>query len=199
MKKYTVIPNLFRELLLILVLLALSACHQPASQNFSDSITLYEAWSEFHTKKDAESCRKFVDALENFEPEKFNSYPILKSQTKNQMKVCRETAQSLMENLESSEPVDEKLITDKIAQIDLCMLAYLRNQNFALEDTHQKFFTYFMWLLGTIIAGGVILILLNIREIKKKDLIIYNSEQFLKHSMEVQEAERRRISRDSKI
>ena len=76
------------------------------------------------------------------------------------------------------------------------MLAYLRNQNFALEDTNNKYFSFFLWLLGTIIVGGVILIYLNIREIKKKDLIIYNSEQFLKHSMEVQEAERRRISRE---
>ena len=112
------------------------------------------------------------------------------------MNVCMETAQDLLKILEDTEPADKKIITEKIEQIDLCMLAYLRNQNFALEDTHRKYFSFFIWTLATIIVGLVILVCLNIREIKKKDQIIYNSEQFLKHSMEVQEAERRRILRE---
>ena len=182
--------------LILLTLTTFTGCQDTANKSFTDSIAVYEAWSDFQKQKDATSCRRFIDSIENFEPEKFNSYPILKSQTKNQMKSCMETAQSLLEILESSQTPDEKIISEKIEQIDLCLLAYLRNQNFALQDTQQKYFSFFMWLLGTIIVGGFILIYLNIREIKKKDQIIYNSEQFLKHSMEVQEAERRRISRE---
>ncbi len=182
--------------LLFLILFSLTGCQDTANKSFTDSINVYETWSDFQKQKDAASCKKFIDSIENFEPEKFNSYPILKSQTKNQMKICLETAQSLLEILEDSEAPDDKVVTEKIEQIDLCLLSYLRNQNFALQDTQQKYFSFFMWLLGTIIVGGFILIYLNIREIKKKDQIIYNSEQFLKHSMEVQEAERRRISRE---
>ncbi len=182
--------------LLFLILFSLTGCQDTANKSFTDSINVYETWSDFQKQKDAASCKKFIDSIENFEPEKFNSYPILKSQTKNQMKICLETAQSLLEILEASEAPDDKVVSEKIEQIDLCLLAYLRNQNFALQDTQQKYFSFFMWLLGTIIVGGFILIYLNIREIKKKDQIIYNSEQFLKHSMEVQEAERRRISRE---
>ena len=182
--------------LLFLILLSLTGCQDAANKSFTDSITVYETWSDFQKQKDAASCKKFIDSIENFEPEKFNSYPILKSQTKNQMKICLETAQSLLELLEASEAQDEMVVSEKIEQINLCLLAYLRNQNFALQDTQQKYFSFFIWLLATIIIGGLILIYLNIREIKKKDQIIYNSEQFLKHSMEVQEAERRRISRE---
>ena len=182
--------------LILLSLTALTGCQDTANKSFTDSITVYETWSDFQKQKDAASCKKFIDSIENFEPEKFNSYPILKTQTKNQMKICLETAQSLLEILEASEAPDEKVVSEKIEQIDLYLLAYLRNQNFALQDTQQKYFSFFMWLLATIIVGGFVLIYLNIREIKKKDQIIYNSEQFLKHSMEVQEAERRRISRE---
>ena len=182
--------------LLFLILFSLTDCQNTANKSFTDSITVYETWSDFQKQKDAASCKKFIDSIENFEPEKFNSYPILKSQTKNQMKICLETAQSLLEILEDSEAQDAMVVSEKIEQIDLCLLSYLRNQNFALQDTQQKYFSFFIWLLATIIIGGLILIYLNIREIKKKDQIIYNSEQFLKHSMEVQEAERRRISRE---
>lgn len=182
--------------ILFLILLFLSSCQNPANKSFTDSITVYETWSEFQKQKDAASCKKFINSIENFEPEKFNSYPILKSQTNNQMKSCIETAQSLLEILETEPVPDEKVVSEKIEQINLCLLAYLRNQNFALQDTQQNYFSFFIWLLATIIIGGLILIYLNIREIKKKDQIIYNSEQFLKHSMEVQEAERRRISRE---
>ena len=76
------------------------------------------------------------------------------------------------------------------------MLAYLRNQNYALEETHQTYYKYFLLYIITFGVGAVILVFLNIREIKKRDKIIYNSEQFLRHSMEIQEAERRRISRE---
>ena len=194
-KKTFVMPNLFRHLFLIFLLLLLASCSQQTQQNFTDSKIVYAAWTEFHQKKDITSCRKFIEVAEKYEPQKFNSYPELKEATKNQLNTCVSTANAILELLEKGE-ADSETINPMIEEIDLCMLAYLRNQNFALEDTNNKYFSFFMWLLGTIIAGGVILIYLNIREIKKKDLIIYNSEQFLKHSMEVQEAERRRISRE---
>lgn len=110
---------------------------------------------------------------------------------------------SILELIESKAKKNEQLDDDELArisasieQIDLYMLAYLRNQNYYLEEIHGEYYSYFKWLLVTAFAGGAILIWLNIQEIKKRDKIIYTSEQFLKHSMEVQEAERRRISRE---
>lgn len=176
-----------RFILLIICILLLTSCTKKTGQKFNDSKVVYDAWAEFHQKKDSESCRRFITAIEEYEPEKFNSYPELKASTKNQIETCKKTAELLLLDLDND---------NYIETIDLCMLAYMRNQNFALEDTHNKYFSFFMWLLATIIAGGVILIYLNVREIKKRDQIIYNSEQFLKHSMEVQESERRRISRE---
>ena len=184
-----------KKLLPLILLILLTSCSQKTQQNFTDSKVVYAAWADFHQKKDIDSCRRFIDAAENYEPQKFNSYPELKEATKNQLNTCITKGHDILDLLEKGE-ADSQSINLVIEEIDLSMLAYLRNQNFALEDTNNKYFSFFLWLLGTIIVGGVILIYLNIREIKKKDLIIYSSEQFLKHSMEVQEAERRRISRE---
>ena len=186
MSARNIMPNLFWHLSLIFLLFFIS-CGQNTGKNFNDSKIVYEAWEEFHQNKDEESCRSFILAIENYEPEKFNSYPELKAETKKQIETCKQTAKLLLQDPDNKEYIEK---------IDLCLLAYMQNQNFALEDTNNKYFSFFMWLLATIIAGGVILIYLNVREIKKRDQIIYNSEQFLKHSMEVQEAERRRISRE---
>lgn len=75
-------------------------------------------------------------------------------------------------------------------------IAYLEAKNRELEKTHQRFFEYFIWLFATILGGSFILVLLNVRESRRKDKIIYNSELFLNHSIQVQEAERRRISQE---
>ncbi|MCR5289712.1 MAG: hypothetical protein K6E51_06960 [Treponema sp.] len=64
-------------------------------------------------------------------------------------------------------------------------IAQLEQENQKLEETHKKFFTYFVWLFATIVVGAIILIILNIRESKQKDRIIYNSEQFLQHSIQI--------------
>ncbi len=76
------------------------------------------------------------------------------------------------------------------------LIARLESKIRELEKSQQTFFNYYMWLTATILTGAFILILLNARESRRKDRIIYNSEQFLQHSMQVQEAERKRISLD---
>lgn len=76
------------------------------------------------------------------------------------------------------------------------IISELQDRNRELEETHQKLFTYFAWLLGTMLTGSVILFVLNMLESRRKDTIIYNSEQFLQHSIQVQEAERKRISQE---
>lgn len=177
-------PKLFRYIFPILFLIFIS-CSQKKVQNNNDFKFVYDTWVEFQQKKDMQTCRKFISVIDAYEIETFNSYPELKAAAKNQIETCRTTALLLLEQPENME---------YIQTINLCLLEYIQTQNYVLEDTHNKFFTFFMWLLATIISGGVILIYLNAREIKKRDQIIYNSEQFLKHSMEVQEAERRRIS-----
>lgn len=74
------------------------------------------------------------------------------------------------------------------------LIAYLENRNRELEVSHQKFFSFYMCLTATILTGAVILTLLNVKEGRRKDRIIFNSEQFLRQSIQVQEEERRRIS-----
>ena len=74
------------------------------------------------------------------------------------------------------------------------IISELKKKNRELEEEHKQFFTYFLWLTATILTGSVILVFLNVRENKRKDKIIYSSEQFLQHSIRVQEAERKRIS-----
>lgn len=73
-------------------------------------------------------------------------------------------------------------------------LLSLIQENADLKKKQDMFFNYFLWLIATIVVGAVILILLNVRESRQKDKIILSSKQFLHHSIEVQEAERKRLS-----
>ncbi len=117
------------------------------------------------------------------------------------METCRAEARNILEIVSGVDgaglDASRRLALDHAVQkIDLAMLAYLRNQNYALEDTHNTFYQYFIMYIVSFAVGAVILILLNAREIKKRDRVISESEQVLRHTMEVQEAERRRISRE---
>lgn len=185
--------------LCIIFLLLITSCSKSPKEKFTDSKIIYNAWSEFHEKKDLPSCQSFINCLENYQIENFNSYPELKKSAETQMEICRGQAQNILNILSQGTPLDniqQLKLEESIRKIDLCMLAYLRNQNYALEETHQTYYKYFIFYIFTFGIGAVILIFLNVREIKKRDKIIYNSEQFLRHSMEIQEAERRRISRE---
>ena len=188
-------------LFIIIILLALSSCAKSTDEKFIDSKALYSSWSEFQQKTNEFSCRTFIENLEHYEIEKFDSYPELKAAAKEQLETCRVEAYNILEivsgrngsELTSSERIS---LDNSIQKIDLAMLAYLRNQNYALEDTHKTFYQYFVMYIVSFAVGAVILICLNAREIKKRDKVISESEQFLRHTMEVQEAERRRISRE---
>ena len=200
MKKNSVMPNLFRHLIILIVLI-LTSCSKQPQEKFTDSKLLYSSWVDFQEKRDEASCRAFIEALDNYQIEKFNSYPELKAAAQNQMETCRAEARNILEIVSGADgaglDASRRLALDQAVQkIDLAMLAYLRNQNYALEDTHQTFFQYFIMYIVSFAVGAVILILLNAREIKKRDRVISESEQFLRHTMEVQEAERRRISRE---
>lgn len=156
---------------------------------------------EFQQKRDETSCLAFIEALDNYQIEKFNSYPELKAAAQNQMETCRAEARNILEIVSGVDgaglDASRRLALDQAVQkIDLAMLAYLRNQNYALEDTHNTFYQYFIMYIVSFAIGAVILIFLNAREIKKRDRVISESETFLRHTMEVQEAERRRISRE---
>lgn len=195
-----VMPNLFRHLIIPIVLI-LASCSKQPQEKFTDSKVLYSSWVEFQQKRDETSCLAFIEELDNYQIEKFNSYPELKAAANNQMEICREQAQNILALVSNADGVgldaSQNLALDQAVQkIDLAMLAYLRNQNYALEDTHNTFYQYFIMYIVSFAVGAVILILLNAREIKKRDRVISESEQFLRHTMEVQEAERRRISRE---
>ena len=193
------------KIFIIAILLTFVSCSQKTQKKFTDSKILYAFWVDFQQNKTEDACRAFIETLDNYQIEKFNSYPELKAASKEQMENCRQEAQTILkivssnaENTETSElnPSQRLTLDQSIQKIDLAMLAYLRNQNYALEDTHQTFFQYFIMYIVSFAVGGIILILLNAREIKKRDRVISESEQFLRHTMEVQEAERRRISRE---
>jgi signal transduction histidine kinase len=188
-----------KKLSLILVALILTfslvSCSRKKRSGAHDSKKLYLAWKNFNDKKDTNSCRDFVDELEKFEPDSLDAYPDLREQTKEQILTCRTESRKILSLIEAGEP-DPILIYEAGRKINLNMLSYLYNQNYVLEETHQKIFDYFVWLLITIVLISVVLIFLNAREVRKRDKIIYNSEQFLRHSIEVQEAERRRISQE---
>ncbi len=195
-----VMPNLFRHLIILIVLI-LTSCSKQPQEKFTDSKVFYSSWVEFQQKRDVTSCRAFIEALDNYQIEKFNSYPELKAAAQNQMETCRAEAQIILALVSSADSAGldalQNLALDQsIQKIDLAMLAYLRNQNYALEDTHNTFYQYFIMYIVSFAVGAVILIFLNAREIKKRDRVISESEQFLRHTMEVQEAERRRISRE---
>ena len=180
----------------IIILLLLTSCSQKPQEKFIDSKILYSSWVEFHQRKDEASCRDFIHNLENFQIDNFNSYPELKNAAINQLETCKTEAQNILVILSDANRSDDADIDQSIQKIDLAMLAYLRNQNYALEDTHNTFYQYFIMYIVSFAIGAVILIFLNVREIKKRDRVISESESFLRHTMEVQEAERRRISRE---
>ncbi len=188
-------------IVIILILLILASCSKQPQEKFTDSKVLYSSWVEFQQKRDETSCLAFIEALDNYQIEKFNSYPELKVAAQNQMKSCKTEAQNILALVSSADgegldALQNLALDQSIQKIDLAMMAYLRNQNYALEDTHKTFYQYFIMYIVSFAVGAVILILLNAREIKKRDRVISESEQFLRHTMEVQEAERRRISRE---
>ena len=175
------------------LLFSLVCCTKKIETEFHDSKDLYLAWKNFNDKRDDSSCKDFIEKLEKFKPDSFEAYPELRTEADGLIKTCIEESRKILSLIENGEQ-NPILIYDSGRNINLSMLSYLYNQNYALEGSHQKLFDYFVWLIVIIVLGSVILILLNIQEVKKRDKIIYNSEQFLRHSIEVQEAERRRIS-----
>ena len=175
------------------LLFSLVCCTKKIETEFHDSKDLYLAWKNFNDKRDDSSCKDFIEKLEKFKPDSFEAYPELRTEADGLIKNCIEESRKILSLIENGEQ-NPILIYDSGRNINLSMLSYLYNQNYALEGSHQKLFDYFVWLIVIIVLGSVILILLNIQEVKKRDKIIYNSEQFLRHSIEVQEAERRRIS-----
>lgn len=76
------------------------------------------------------------------------------------------------------------------------MIHYIQNRNFVIAESQNRYTTFYILLIAVIFVSGAFLIIFNERELKKKDNRISQSEAVLKHTMEVQEAERTRISRD---
>ena len=80
--------------------------------------------------------------------------------------------------------------------MDKVFMNFLKNKNESLKETHQKLYVFFIYFTLTILIGGAILVVLNIKEGLEKDKMLYSSQVFLKHSILIQEAERKRISRE---
>ena len=76
------------------------------------------------------------------------------------------------------------------------LIAYLTDKNCKLEESLQRYFSYFVWTVISILCGTGILVYLNVHESRRKDRIIYSAEQFMSRTIQVQEEERKRISQE---
>ena len=74
------------------------------------------------------------------------------------------------------------------------LIDYLTQKNSRLEATHDAIYRLFGWISISLFIIAGTLLLLNLRENRRKDSKIYNSEQYIRHSIQAQEEERKRIS-----
>ncbi len=74
------------------------------------------------------------------------------------------------------------------------LIVYLTQKNSRLEATHDAIYRLFGWISISLFIIAGTLLLLNLRENRRKDSKIYNSEQYIRHSIQAQEEERKRIS-----
>lgn len=181
-------------LLLLTVIVFLASCAQKApDKNGTDEIC--GSWNEFCAKQDISSLEDFIGTLKRFDTKCFNSDMALKGLAENQIALCITLAEGLRPLILEKENHKEEILL-AVHEMDRVFMSFLKNKNASLEDTHQKLYEFFIYFTLTILIGGAVLVVLNIKEGLEKDKMLYSSQAFLKHSILVQEAERKRISRE---
>ena len=181
-------------LLLLTVIVFLASCAQKApDKNGTDEIC--GSWNEFCAKQDISSLEDFIGTLKRFDTKCFNSDMALKELAENQIALCISLAEGLRPLILEKENHKEEILL-AVHEMDRVFMSFLKNKNASLEDTHQKLYEFFIYFTLTILIGGAVLVVLNIKEGLEKDKMLYSSQAFLKHSILVQEAERKRISRE---
>ena len=186
-------------LLLLTVIVFLASCAQKSpdkngtDKNGTDAVC--GSWNEFCAMQDASSLEHFIGTLKSFDTKSFNSDMALKESAENQLKLCISLAEGLRPLILEKENHKEEILL-AVHEMDRVFMSFLKNKNESLEDTHQKLYEFFIYFTLTILIGGAVLVILNIKEGLEKDKMLYSSQAFLQHSILVQEAERKRISRE---
>ena len=191
------------SILAVLIFLAASlffgcrASDNPAYINTSET---YRLWTELHSSKSVQSAEAFFESVEQYDSNIFRIYPSIFMQSQADetlMARCKEELLELLKRYEiSPSPELEIKIGDEINKVDILMINYIQRRNYIVEETQHRYKNFYIILIIVILATITILIILNERELKRKDNRIFQSESFLKHTMEVQETERARISRE---
>ncbi len=182
-------------LLLFSVTMLLISCTQKASDKIYNTDEICDSWNKFCAKKDASSLAYFIDTLKRFDPKIFNNDIALKKLVQAQIDFCIPRAERLQPLILEKENHKEEILLS-VHEMDKVFMSFLKNKNASLEGTHQKLYVFFLYFTLTILIGGAILVVLNIKEGLEKDKMLYSSQVFLKHSILIQEAERKRISRE---
>ena len=171
------------------------SCKQKAPDKIYNTDVICDSWNEFCEKKDASSLACFIDTLKRFDTKTFNNDMALKESVQNQIALCISLAEGLQPLILEKENHKEEILL-AVHEMDKVFMSFLKDKNASLEDTHQKLYVFFLYFTLTILIGGAILVVLNIKEGLEKDKMLYSSQVFLKHSILIQEAERKRISRE---
>lgn len=187
--------NMKKILLLFSVAMLLVSCTQKAPDKICDTDVICDSWNEFCEKKDSSSLVYFIDTLKRFDTKTFNNDMALKESVQNQIALCISLAEGLHPLILEKENHKEEILL-AVHEMDKVFMNFLENKNESLKETHQKLYVFFIYFTLTILIGGAILVVLNIKEGLEKDKMLYSSQVFLKHSILIQEAERKRISRE---
>ena len=189
------IENMKKFLLLLTFIILLASCTKKAPDKIYDTDVICDSWNEFCTRQDAPSLSHFIDTLKRFDTKSFNNDMALKESAQNQIALCLTLSEDLQPLILEKEAHTEEIFVT-VHTIDRIFMSFLKSKNASLEETHKNLYTFFIYFTLAILIGGAILVILNIREGLKKDKIIYSSQAFLQHSILIQEAERKRISRE---
>ena len=187
--------NMKKILLLFSVTMLLLSCKQKSPDKIYNTDVICDSWNEFCEKKDSSSLVYFIDTLKRFDTKTFNNDMALKESVQNQIALCISLAEGLQPLILEKENHKEEILL-AVHEMDKVFMSFLKDKNASLEDTHQKLYVFFLYFTLTILIGGAILVVLNIKEGLEKDKMLYSSQVFLKHSILIQEAERKRISRE---
>ena len=102
MKKFSM-RILFRYISIIAFLIVLVSCGQSAEEKFNETIILYNSWVDFCENKNVDSCRNFINKLEQFVPENFSPIIDLNNTAQNQKDKCLSLSKSILHILENAD------------------------------------------------------------------------------------------------
>ncbi len=178
----------------------LIGCSNSGGKHYNRITQTYDLWTELHESKSVAAAETFFEIIDEYDFEIFRFYPEMDKKASDDrilMNQYKLTLLDLLEAYEQSPDMElEIVINDVVNQIDRLMINYIQRRNYIVEETQQRYTSFYIILIFIIVVIIIFLLVLNERELKKKDNRIFQSESVLKHTMEVQEAERSRISRD---